>query len=104
MTLSDYVQKFAHLSANKNRTTWTAVTTCRALHKPLLLLAVLDLFSQGKGLASLIELNPELSELFTLYWQKIRPASQRSVITYTTMTHATDWPYATCATGHSMRD
>jgi len=48
----------------------------------MLLQAVLDLFAQGKCSANRTELSPELSELFTLYWQKIRPPRQRGVITY----------------------
>lgn len=82
MTLDAYIHKFAHLSVNKNSQKWTAVTTHRAPHKPILLLVVLDLFEQGSVTANLIELTPELGELFTLYWHKIRPPSQRGVLTY----------------------
>jgi putative restriction endonuclease len=82
MTIDAYINKFARLGVNKNRTTWTAVTTHRAPHKPLLLLAVLDLFEQGSLPANLIELTPELGELFTLYWHKVRPPSQRGILTY----------------------
>ncbi len=61
---------------------WTAVTTHRAPHKPLLLLAVLDLFAQSSLPTNLIELTPELIELFGFYWHKVRPPSQRGNITY----------------------
>lgn len=82
MTVTTYADKFAHLGVNKNRKTWTAVTTHRAPHKPLLLLSVLDFFEQGSITANLIELTPELGELFSLYWYRLRPPSQRGVITY----------------------
>ncbi|MBP7045385.1 MAG: hypothetical protein KBE23_21730 [Chloroflexi bacterium] len=75
--LGAYLHQFSHLHTNKNRTSWTAVTTHRAPHKPLLLLAVLDLFAQGSITTNLIALTPELSELFTLYWHKVRPPNQR---------------------------
>jgi putative restriction endonuclease len=81
-SLQTYTHKFAHLGVNKNRKTWTAVTTHRAPHKPLLLLAVFDLFEQGSIHANLIELTPELGELFTLYWHKVRPPSQRGILAY----------------------
>ncbi len=81
-SLADYQKQFAKLNANKNRQTWTAATTFRAPHKPILLLAVLDLFAQGSIANNLIELKPELSELFGLYWHKIRPPSQRGNIAY----------------------
>ena len=82
MTLAAYTHQFANLGVNKNRKQWTAVTTHRAPHKPLLLLAVLDLFEQGSLPANLIELTPELGELFALYWHKVRPPSQRGILTY----------------------
>ena len=82
MTLAAYIHQFAHLGVNKNRKTWTAVTTHRAPHKPLLLLSVLDLFEQGSITTNLIELTPELGELFALYWHQVRPPSQRGMLTY----------------------
>jgi putative restriction endonuclease len=77
-----YLDQFARLSVNKNRKMWTAATTYRAPHKPILLLAVLDLFEQGSLPTNLIELTPELGELFAHYWHRIRPPSQRGQITY----------------------
>ena len=82
MNLDHYIDQFASLSVNKNRKSWTADTTHRAPHKPLLLLAVLDLFEQGSLTANLIELTPELGELFSIYWHKLRPPSQRGNIAY----------------------
>lgn len=80
--LDMYQKQFTKLNANKNPQRWTAATTFRAPHKPILLLAVLDLFAQGSISTNLIELTPELIELFGLYWHKIRPPSQRGNIAY----------------------
>ncbi|MCL4870123.1 MAG: hypothetical protein KJ063_14250 [Anaerolineae bacterium] len=66
MNAAVYLDQFARLSVNKNRKSWTAVTTHRAPHKPLLLLAVLDLFEQGSLTVNLIELRPELGEVLTI--------------------------------------
>jgi putative restriction endonuclease len=47
--MTDRYQKgFAGLHTDKNRFRWTAATTIRAPHKPLLLLSVIDLISQGR--------------------------------------------------------
>ena len=59
---------------------WPVVTLNRAPHKPLLLLAVLDLFAEGQIRSNLIELSPELGELFTLYWARVMPPDQRGSI------------------------
>ncbi|MEZ4591742.1 MAG: HNH endonuclease [Chloroflexota bacterium] len=77
----NYIQKFTRLSANKNRSHWTAVSTHRAPHKPLLLLSVIDLFAQGHIHSNLIELDDELMELFGLYWRAVNPPSLRGDIT-----------------------
>jgi putative restriction endonuclease len=45
----------------------------RAPHKPLLLLSVLDAFEQGVVESNLIELTPDLGELFSGYWEKVLP-------------------------------
>ncbi|MCA9946502.1 MAG: hypothetical protein KC449_23635 [Anaerolineales bacterium] len=82
MPRGPYTHQFAHLGVNKNRKTWTAVTTHRAPHKPLLLLSVLDLFEQGSITTNLIELTPELGELVALYWDQVRPPIQRAMLTY----------------------
>lgn len=79
--LQSYTHQFAQLNANKDRTHWTAVTTYRAPHKPLLLLSVIDLFAQGYIRQNFIELDDELMELFGLYWQAVNPPSKRGDIT-----------------------
>lgn len=76
-----FIQQFAKLRANKNSRHWTEATTFRAPHKPLLLLSVIDLFGNGRIPTNLIQLNEDLLELFGIYWQIIRPPSQRGDIT-----------------------
>jgi putative restriction endonuclease len=81
MMIEPYLQKFAHLNANKNPNHWTAVTTYRAPHKPILLLSIIDLFAQGHIRSNLIELDEALLELFALYWRAVNPPSVRGDIT-----------------------
>ncbi|MCB8986014.1 MAG: hypothetical protein H6659_19450 [Ardenticatenaceae bacterium] len=77
-----YLEKFSACIPIKTVPAGLAVTTHRAPHKPLLLLAVLDLFAQGSLTTNLIELSPELGELFTTHWHTVRPPSQRGILTY----------------------
>ncbi len=79
--IEPYLQKFRHLNANKNPGHWTAVSTHRAPHKPILLLSVIDLFAQGHLRSNLIELDEALLELFGLYWRAVNPPSLRGDIT-----------------------
>ena len=79
--IEPYLQKFRQLHTDKNRTHWTAVSTHRAPHKPLLLLSVIDLFAQGYIRHNFIALDDELMELFGLYWQVVNPPSKRGDIT-----------------------
>jgi putative restriction endonuclease len=46
-----------------------------------LLLAVLDLFARDGISSNLIDLSPDLGELFTLYWSKVMPPDQRGTLT-----------------------
>jgi putative restriction endonuclease len=72
--LEHYAQLFATLNSNKNRSGFPANTLHRAPHKPLLLLAVLDLYAEGLIHDTLVPIIPELGELFTRYWYRIMPA------------------------------
>lgn len=80
MKLEEYVKAFSRLRTDKNTKRWTEATKYRAPHKPLLLLSVLDLFAQGNINANLIEITPEIGELFAGYWSKIMPAGVRGNI------------------------
>jgi putative restriction endonuclease len=75
--LDHYLQAFANLRTDKSRARWPALTTHRAPYKPLLLLSVLDLAAQGALLANLVELSPDLGDLFARYWQKVMPPDRR---------------------------
>ncbi len=77
---SDYIGAFANLRSDASRARWTELTKHRAPHKPLLLLSVIDLFSQGNIRSNLTELTPDLGETFTLYWSRVMPPDQRGNI------------------------
>lgn len=72
-----YIHRFTHLRTDASPARWSVETHHRAPHKPLLLLAVMDLFAQGSITTNLIEIAPELGELFTLYWARVMPPDQR---------------------------
>lgn len=73
----DYARRFATLRTDKSRSRWPTTVSNRAPHKPLLLLCVLDLFEQGETESNLIELTPDLGEMFTPYWTKVLPFDRR---------------------------
>lgn len=70
--LSTYIRQFKKLRRGQS-SVWTADTQYQAPHKPFLLLAILDLFAQGRILTNLIEINAELGELFAGYWSIVIP-------------------------------
>lgn len=74
--LTNYIDKFSSLNTDKSKSRWGEETNYRAPHKPLLLLAILDLFAEGSIQTNLIELSEELGELFSLYWSKITPQNR----------------------------
>lgn len=67
----DYTHKFSHLRTDKSSTRWTSDTNFHAPHKPLLLLAILDLIEQGSIQENLIQLNADLIDTFDRYWSAI---------------------------------
>jgi putative restriction endonuclease len=73
---TDYIERFANLRTDASPARWAAATRHRAPHKPLLLLAIMDLFAQGTITFNLIELTPDLGVLFTLYWARVMPPDQ----------------------------
>jgi putative restriction endonuclease len=80
-TIEKYQRAFTHLNRAPGRV-WTPATKKKAPHKPLLLLALLDLFAQGHIQTNFIELTPDLSDLFTLYWSCIIPLRQKSSVAF----------------------
>jgi putative restriction endonuclease len=76
-TLNDYKHIFGTLRSNINRSNFPAGTLHRAPHKPLLLLAVLDLHSEGLIHRGFVPISPDLGELFSRYWYRIMPPTSR---------------------------
>lgn len=71
--LETYIHQFAHLRRAPNAV-FTAVSKRQAPHKPILLLAVLDLVARGVITSPFIAVTgdlTELNELFNLYWRRI---------------------------------
>jgi putative restriction endonuclease len=75
--LESYLERFAKLRSDSSPRRWPATTYHRAPHKPLLLLAVMDLIAEGTVSTNLIEVTPDLGELLTLYWSRVMPPDQR---------------------------
>ena len=74
--LQKYIHQFSDLRTDRTGG-WTEITAFRAPHKPFLLLSIIDLFTQARLTANLIEITPELGELFAAYWDKIMPLERR---------------------------
>ncbi|MSM39017.1 MAG: HNH endonuclease [Geobacter sp.] len=83
-TLTPSLKLFSSLSRAPGAV-WTDATKRKAPHKPLLLLAVLDLVHRGVITTPLIDVTAdlvELNELFNLYWRRIIPLGQTSSIAF----------------------
>src|SRR5690242_12828940 len=78
--IDEYVARFKRLNTDKSPARWSSITKHRAPHKPLLLLAIMDLFAEGVIVTNAIEATPELGELFTLYWSRVMEPDQRANI------------------------
>jgi putative restriction endonuclease len=82
--LSTYIRQFAHLRRAPNAV-FSSATMKRAPHKPILLLAVLDLVARSVLTTSFIDVTGnliELNDLFNLYWRRVMPISQTSSIAF----------------------
>ena len=82
--LSAHLKPFTSLNRAPGPT-WTDATKRKAPHKPLLLLAVLDLVHRGVITTPFIAVTAdlvELNELFNLYWRRIIPLGQTSRIAF----------------------
>jgi putative restriction endonuclease len=86
MSLADFIGMFARLRrANSRQGHWPDAVKKQAPHKPLLLLAVLDLVQRGVITTPFIAVSGdlvELNELFNLYWRQIIPLGQTSSIAF----------------------
>ncbi len=82
--LATYIRQFAHLRRAPNAI-FTEATKKQAPHKPILLLAVLDLVARGVITSPFIDVTGdlvELNELFNFYWRRIIPLGQTSSIAF----------------------
>ncbi len=82
--LKFYIDQFAELRRAPGPV-WTEATKKQAPHKPLLLLGIIDLISRGVIKSSFIDINGDLNELndlFTAYWRRVVPLSQKSSIAF----------------------
>lgn len=82
--LEIYIKQFATLKRAPNAV-FSESTKRKAPHKPILLLAVLDLVHRGSISTPFIDATGnlvELNELFNLYWRQIIPLGQTSSIAY----------------------
>ncbi|MDD2466147.1 MAG: HNH endonuclease [Desulfobulbus sp.] len=82
--IEKYIQQFAKLRRAPGQS-WSEATRNRAPHKPLLLLALMDLIERRVISSSFISLDDdlvELNDLFAGYWRKVVPISQKSSIAF----------------------
>jgi putative restriction endonuclease len=78
--LEHFMTAFGRLNRDINRNRWTALTNHGAPYKPILLLSIFDLISQGVIKSNFIELSAELCDVFQGYWSLVIPPEQRSNI------------------------
>ncbi len=84
MTLDRYCALFSTLTRAPGHT-WGDATRNRAPHKPLLLLAVMDLIARGVIASHFVSITSELvelNELFSDYWRAIVPVTHTSSIAF----------------------
>ena len=82
--ISSHLKNFASLS-RATGAVWTEATRRKAPHKPLLLLAVLDLVHRDVIATPFIDVTAdlvELNELFNLYWRRVVALGQTSSIAF----------------------
>lgn len=83
-TLDQYVGMFARLNRAPGRI-WSAATLKKAPHKPVLLLAVIDLVSRGVFTSPILDATGDLveaNELFNGYWRRVAPPGHSSSIAF----------------------
>lgn len=82
--LSIFIKQFSSLNRAPG-STWNVATNRKAPHKPILLLAVLDLVHRGVISTPFIDVTGdmvELNELFNLYWRRIALLGQTTSIAF----------------------
>lgn len=78
--LDFYAERFGELRKDKNSSKYPKHTRHAAPHKPLLLLAVIDLFAEESIKENLIPLTPLLHDTFNGYWDRVMPEGWRGNI------------------------
>ena len=84
MNLEHYCNQFTHLKRAPN-SVFPELTKRKAPHKPLLLLAIMDMVKRGLITSKFIGITGELTELtllFTSYWRILMPVTQTSSIAF----------------------
>ena len=84
MRLDDYCRQFASLNRAPGRIFPESIRG-KAPHKPLLLLAIMDMITRSEITSRFISVAGELTELnalFTAYWRRLMPATQTSSIAF----------------------
>ena len=76
--IDKYIEKFSNLRTDKNKNLYPASTMHRAPHKPILLLAVMDLVEQGVIKNNFIELTMNLVDTFNTYISLVLPAGWKT--------------------------
>jgi putative restriction endonuclease len=78
MQIEAYIKKFSNLRTDKNRNRYPATAMHRAPHKPILLLAVMDLIEQGAINSNFIEPSMNLVDTFNNYISLVLPAGWKT--------------------------
>jgi putative restriction endonuclease len=84
LPLEQYLRLFASLKRAPG-SIWTEATLKRAPHKPILLLAVIDLVSRGVFDSPVLSVTDDLveaNELFNDYWRRVAPLGHSSSIAF----------------------
>jgi len=84
MALESYLQMFIRLR-RANNPIFSELTKSKAPHKPLLLLAVIDLVRQGVISSPIIDVTGdlvELNDIFISYWSRVVPLGHTSSIAF----------------------
>ncbi len=82
--LDEYCRHFARLKRAPNRV-FPESTLRKAPHKPLLLLAIMEMIARGEITSRFISITGELIELnalFTAYWRALMPITQTTSIAF----------------------
>lgn len=80
--LDEYISLLSHLRTDKDKKHWCELTHYKAPHKPILLLAVMDLIDDGTITENLVEPSSELIRTCEKYWEDIYPERSKYNMAY----------------------